>query len=101
MQTFNRRLLLAFLITFPLLSSCASKRDRAPERAGYVVHAYHYCEKCQSLQGGIYEKGPFRTFPGENKKDCIHEWQECKRRFDTVARGGAGVRLRDSVALLL
>jgi len=25
----------------------------------------------------------------------------CKRRFDTVARGGAGVRLRDSVALLL
>ena len=79
MRTIRPRVLLALTVTLLFLSSCVSQRDRAPERDGYVVHAYHYCEKCRSLQGGVYEKGPFKAFPGENKKNCIHEWQEISR----------------------
>lgn len=43
------------------------------------MHAYHFCDKCDSLQGGIYEKGPFERFAGPNKDNCEHEWQEITR----------------------
>lgn len=76
----TRKSLVQFLILIAAcipLASCI--RDRPPERDGYIVHAYHYCPKCGSLQGGIYEKGPFRKFPGPNKEQCVHEWQEITR----------------------
>jgi hypothetical protein len=68
------------------LASCASQRDRQPQRDGYVVQAYHYCDKCGTLQGGIYEKGPFKTLPGKNKAECVHQWHEIPRdRFTQLA----------------
>lgn len=62
-----------------LVTSCVSHRDQPPERDGFVVHAYHYCPRCDSLQGGVYEKGPLKSFPGPNKSQCEHQWQEVPR----------------------
>jgi hypothetical protein len=69
-----------------LMTSCASHLDRPPDRDSFVVHAYHYCPRCDSLQGGVYEKGPFKSFPGSNKSQCEHQWQEVPReRFKELA----------------
>jgi len=68
------------------LCGCSSQRDRAPIRDSYVVRAYHYCEKCGSLQGGVYEKGPFKTFSSPDRNQCVHAWQEISReRFMQLA----------------
>ncbi|QDT43602.1 hypothetical protein Pan241w_37040 [Gimesia alba] len=77
---------LSVVVCVTLVSSCVSKLDRPPERDGYVVQAYHFCEKCESLQGGIYEKGPFKKFSSDQRKECVHEWQEISRdRFMQLA----------------
>jgi hypothetical protein len=57
-----------------------------------IEQAYHYCEKCGSLEGGIYGKGPFKSFPGEGKKECIHEWKTITRgEFKRIAVEKYGV----------
>ena len=75
---------LALTVALLFLSSC--QHNRGPVRDQAVIVAYHYCEECRSLQGGLYEKGPFKSFPGENRKNCIHEWQEISEaRFYQLA----------------
>jgi hypothetical protein len=77
---------IAFAAGLTLITSCVSHRDQPPERDGFVVHAYHYCPRCDSLQGGVYEKGPFKSFPGPNKSQCEHQWQDVPReRFTELA----------------
>jgi hypothetical protein len=76
-----RGIIAASVITVAAIfsASCASPRDQPPRREGYIVHAYHHCEKCGTVQGGIYEKGPFKQFPGPDKESCRHEWREISR----------------------
>lgn len=77
-----------------LTSSCAQFRriDRPPSLDAYCVHAYHACDKCGSLQGGIYNKGPFKRFPGPEKASCQHEWREIVRdEFKELASQNHGV----------
>ena len=74
------------VVAVSLLPSCTSLPDRPPQREAYVVEAYHYCPECGTLQGGIYEKGPFKAFPGPNKETCSHQWEEITReRFKQLA----------------
>lgn len=73
------RLSILVVVMCLALTSCASRRDQSPHRDGYVVHAYHFCDKSGSLQGGVYEKGPFKQFPGPYKEECEHEWKEITR----------------------
>ena len=74
------------VLTLLLISSCISPRDLPPERGADIVQADHYCKKCQSLQGGICDKGPLKVFPGKDKKNCTHEWEEVSRgRFKQLA----------------
>ena len=75
----DRLFILTTVAIAPFLCSCASKLDRPPELDYIIGQGYHYCEKCGSLQGGIYGKGPTRRFAGAGKESCIHEWQEITR----------------------
>lgn len=71
-----------FCVLLLFIASCTrfSRYDRPPKRDAYCATAYHFCKKCNSLQGGIYEKGPFLNFPGPEKEKCIHEWEEISRK---------------------
>jgi hypothetical protein len=53
-------------------------KDRPPPH-GLIDHAYFYCEKCHSLVGGIFGKGPVKRFDGINKQRCDHHWQKITR----------------------
>jgi len=63
-------LMLAVLVT-----GCAGCRtDRAPEHK-MIEMAFFKCEKCRSLEGGIYGKGPFKSLRTPEAKACVHDWQ--------------------------
>ncbi|QDU41566.1 hypothetical protein Mal52_00190 [Symmachiella dynata] len=74
-----RRNHLFMLAIVALLCSCASQFDRSPDWEKASGDCYFYCEKCGSLQGGIFTKGPIKEFAGAGKESCIHEWQEITR----------------------
>lgn len=40
-----------------------------------IEMAFFKCEKCQSLEGGIYGKGPFKSMHSLDAKSCVHNWQ--------------------------
>ena len=63
------------------LTSCSSGRpDQPPDLDGMVViEAFHRCTKCDSMIGGIHGKGPTKSFDGENRGQCVHDWNEINR----------------------
>ena len=70
------------LILMALLSLCLggcepNKIDQPPDLNGMIiVEAFHHCKKCDSLIGGIHGKGPTKSFDGEGRENCVHEWVE-------------------------
>lgn len=40
-----------------------------------IEMAFFKCEKCRSLEGGIYGKGPFKSLRSPDAKACVHDWQ--------------------------
>jgi len=60
------------------------------------AEAYHHCPHCGSLQGGIYEEEPFKTFSGEGRESCDHQWKEITReRFKELATERFNIRWND------
>lgn len=57
-----------------------------------IAEEYFRCEKCGSLDGGIYGKGPLmhpRTSTGD---ECVHDWKLISRvQFKEVATASFGV----------
>lgn len=43
------------------------------------TEAYFKCEKCKSLDGGLYGKGPTRQFRTTDGKKCEHVWSKTTR----------------------
>src|SRR5262249_9885229 len=54
------------------------RRDRPPKHK-VVEEAYFICYRCQSAQGGIYSKGPFKNFPSKTAPRCVHKWSRVSR----------------------
>ena len=48
--------------------------DRPPEHK-MIEMAFFKCEKCRSLEGGIYDKGPFKSLRTPEAKECVHDWR--------------------------
>lgn len=68
-----------------VLSGQFLRRDRPPPHK-MIEEAYFVCSKCQSAQGGIYGKGPFKNFRGETASRCVHDWKRVSRdEFKQVA----------------
>ena len=77
------------ILPFFLVSCSNESTDLPPDLNGMViVEAFHHCEKCGSLTGGIHGKGPTKHFDGTNRKNCVHEWTELDRKtfMDTATK---------------
>lgn len=62
-----------------LLVGCIGfQTDRPPEHL-MIEMAFFKCEKCHSLEGGIYGKGPFKSLHSPTAKACVHEWRKISR----------------------
>ena len=48
--------------------------------------AYFICQRCNSADGGIYGKGPFKSFRSNKARWCHHNWEKVSRQdFKTFA----------------
>ena len=76
------RMMMVFLSMIPLVAGpgCADP-GRFPH-AGFppIVEEYYVCPKCESLDGGIYGKGPKESFVTSAAARCSHDWQQISRR---------------------
>lgn len=75
-----------------LLIGCAGcQTDRPPEHMMIEV-AFFKCEKCKSLEGGIYGKGPFKSLHSTQASRCVHEWQRIDREeFKALGTKWSGI----------
>ena len=69
---------LVAVIPFSLVMAYLAVVDRSPPH-GMIDKSYWRCEKCGSLQGGIWGKGPTKFFDGPNRRWCVHRWEEISR----------------------
>jgi hypothetical protein len=55
--------------------------DRGPHAGELppIAHEYHVCDKCGSLDGGIYGKGPHKRMRSESGNWCVHRWRSISR----------------------
>jgi hypothetical protein len=44
-----------------------------------IAEEYFACDKCGSLHGGIYGKGPLASFATPGAAQCWHRWQPISR----------------------
>ncbi len=44
-----------------------------------IAEEYYVCEKCDSLHGGIYGKGPLASFSTSSGSKCWHRWHQIPR----------------------
>lgn len=44
-----------------------------------IAHEYHVCDKCGSLDGGVYGKGPHKRMQSDSGGWCAHRWQSINR----------------------
>jgi len=48
--------------------------NKGPKSRYIIYQGYFRCDKCRSLAGGIFGKGPVKDLPGRNARFCIHKW---------------------------
>jgi hypothetical protein len=54
--------------------------DRGPYPAfPPIAREYHACDKCGSLDGGVYGKGPHKRFRTGAGGWCVHDWRPIDR----------------------
>lgn len=65
----------SIVLIFFLLPGCFTCQDDKPPVHKIIETAFFKCEKCHSLEGGIYGKGPFKSLRSSKAKTCSHDWQ--------------------------
>jgi hypothetical protein len=64
--------------------------NRRPEHLP-VEMAFFKCEKCRSLEGGIFGKGTEKLYSPKSEK-CVHDWQRIsKKEFKKLGTQWRGV----------
>ncbi len=72
------------------IAAC-SRYDRSPESKFLppAKLAFYHCQKCESLEGGIYGKGSFKQFKSDKARKCIHNLETVsKQEFKQLASNG-------------
>ena len=83
--------LLIIMMTGLLVGCSGCRTDRPPEHM-MIEMAFFKCEKCKSLEGGIYGKGPFKSLHTPQAQKCVHDWQRIKmEEFKALATKWQGV----------
>ena len=81
-----------FILMAGLFSVCAGCRTNRPPDHMMIEMAFFKCDKCRSLEGGIYGKGPFKSLHTAKAATCIHSWQKVSRNeFMDLATQWQGV----------
>lgn len=63
-----------------MLSGCVGL-DRPPHTfTPPIAEEYHACQKCGSLHGGIYGKGPLASFKKDGANACRHRWSRIEKQ---------------------
>ena len=44
-----------------------------------IAEKYYACDKCSSLHGGIYGKGPLASFETKEAAGCWHRWHQISK----------------------
>jgi hypothetical protein len=69
-----------------LLLGCAGCRTNQPPEHKTIDLSFFKCEKCKSLEGGIYGKGPFKSLHTIQAQNCVHDWQRIDmKEFKSLA----------------
>jgi len=85
------RRLTIIMMTGLLIGCYGCRTDRPPEHM-MIEMAFFKCEKCRSLEGGIYGKDLVRSLHTPQAKRCVHDWQRVSRdEFKTLATEWQGV----------
>lgn len=65
------------LILFAVVIGCLSCiRNRPPHAVlSPIAEEWYTCDKCNSLDGGIYGKGPLLHDRTASGYKCIHDWR--------------------------
>jgi hypothetical protein len=71
--------ILVFGVVLSLVLTWSFSRPDRPPRHTMIDQAYFICYRCQSAQGGIYGKGPFKEFRSKSASQCVHEWSPVSR----------------------
>jgi hypothetical protein len=89
-DTLMKRLI--FPVIAVLALSCSGCwTDRTPKHM-MVEMAFFKCEKCHSLEGGVYGKGPTKFLHSPEAKNCVHNWQRIsKEEFKRLATEWQGI----------
>lgn len=66
-------LLVAWMAVALALTGC--KNTNQPPEHGMIEMAFFKCEQCQSVEGGIYGKGPTKKLHGPKAPECVHNWE--------------------------
>lgn len=68
-----------------LFSGFGCKTGQPPEHM-MIERAYFKCEKCKSLEGGIYGKGPLKYMHSPKSMECVHDWQRIEKdKFEKLS----------------
>ncbi len=71
---------------------CSGCGPNQPPSHGKVERAFFCCAKCDSLDGGIYGKGPTQSLRTPEAARCRHEWKPVSRdQFKELAHDNFGV----------
>jgi hypothetical protein len=84
---------LIFVLTLALFlgGGCVSRYDQPP-KTKMIEQAFFSCSKCGSLCGGVFGKGPSKSFQAATASHCVHDWQPVSyAEFKTLATQRFGV----------
>lgn len=62
------------ICSIALLIGCVDEKTNQPPEHQMIEQAYFKCERCKSIEGGIYGKGPFKKLHSKEAERCIHDW---------------------------
>jgi hypothetical protein len=69
----------ALAFDWPWQRRQVNRRPFADQWFTPIVQQYHVCDRCGSLDGGNYGKGPTKSFRTEMGNQCVHQWRPITR----------------------
>jgi hypothetical protein len=77
------------VFSISLAVAYGAQKANKPTPHPIIGTSYYCCDKCLSLEGGMWgktAKGTLKKYSGSYKKECIHEWREIsKEEFKSLA----------------
>ena len=86
-----RYIITIFTFAAVVMAGCATRYDHPP-KTKMIEMGFFACPKCGSLSGGIFGKGPTRSYRSDTASRCVHDWQSVtKAEFQRQATDRFGV----------